>query len=88
MISSHYAGKKTRQIAAQTVPTFTFAAGEGGGGPLLNIANKRREENDIQFGFACGGIVRKGALQSIKQHLCLIYAGFHSSECAISIILV
>lgn len=32
--------------------------------------------------------MRKGAVQSIKKHLCLIYAGFHSSEFAISIILV
>lgn len=32
--------------------------------------------------------MRKGAVQSIKKYLCLIYAGFHSSEFAISIILV
>lgn len=32
--------------------------------------------------------MRKGAVQSIKKHLCLAYAGFHSSEFAISVILV
>lgn len=50
-----------------------------------NTANKRREDGDIQFGLACGGIVRKSAVQSIKQHL---YGGFHSSEFARSVILV
>lgn len=53
-----------------------------------NIANKRREDRDIQFGFVCGGIEQNSAVQSIKQHLCLIYGGFHSSEFAISIILI
>lgn len=61
--------KQTWQIAAQTGATSTFAGSKGGAAPP----------------FLRGGMVRIGAGQSIKQHLCYC-AGVCSSEFAVSII--